>query len=69
MTREEQQIAARLAGVGLFPIRHGDWDSRADVTAEGDVITVVVTDRDGSKREYRAVMQLVGETGGGGDAP
>jgi hypothetical protein len=64
---EIEMIAARLAAVGLFPVAHGDWDSRADVTAEGNVITIVVTDhlRRG-KREYRAVVQLVGESGDGG---
>jgi hypothetical protein len=61
---EAQQIVARLAAASeVFPIKKtDDWDSRADVTAEGDVITVVVTDHLGrAKREYRAVIQCVGE--------
>jgi hypothetical protein len=68
---EAQQITARLAAASeVFPILHGDWDSRAYVTAEGNVLTVVVTDHLGrGKREYRAVVQLVGESGDGGSAP
>ena len=68
---EAEMIAARLAGASeVFRVPHGDWDSRADVTAEGDALTIVVTDRGGqSCREYRAVVQLVGETGDGGGAP
>ncbi|WP_460359034.1 hypothetical protein [Mycobacterium sp. ZZG] len=65
MTTEAHQIAARLAVASeVFPIkRTDDWDSRADVTAEGDVITVVVTDHLGrGKREYRAVIQCVAES-------
>lgn len=65
MTTEAHQIAARIAAASeVFPIQKvDDWDSRADVTAEGDVITIVVTDHLGrAKREYRAVVQLVGET-------
>ncbi|MGB3353295.1 MAG: hypothetical protein WBB00_11025 [Mycobacterium sp.] len=71
MTGEAVLIAARLAAASeVFPIPHGDWDSRADVTAEGDVLTVTVTDHLGrGKREYRAVVELVGETGDGGGAP
>lgn len=63
MTTEAQQIATRLAAASeVFPIRRVDWDSRADATAEGDVITVVVTDHLGrAKREYRAVIQRVAE--------
>lgn len=49
MTGEAARIAARLAAASeVFPIPHGDWNSRADVTAEGDVLTVVVTDRGGA---------------------
>ncbi|BBY61153.1 hypothetical protein [Mycolicibacterium sarraceniae] len=65
MTAEAHQIAARLAAASeVFPIRKpDDWDSRADATAEGDAITIVVTDHLGrAKREYRAVVQLVAET-------
>ena len=64
---EAQQIAARLAAASeVFPIRHGDWASRAFVAAEGDALTVTVTDHLGrGKREYRAVVQLVGESGDG----
>lgn len=62
MTAEAHLIAARLAGASeVFPIRQADdWDSTARVTADGDVITVVVTDHMGrAKREYRAVLQQV----------
>lgn len=74
MTGEAALIAARLAGASeVFPIPHGDWDSRADVTAESDSITVTVTDRTGSKREYRAEVRLVGSVpealAAGGGAP
>jgi hypothetical protein len=64
VTTEAHQIAARLAAASeVFPIKKtDDWESRADVTAEGDVITVVVTDHLGrAKREYRAVIQCVAE--------
>lgn len=64
MTAEAHLIAARLAAASeVFPIkRTGDFDSRADVSAEGDVITIVVTDHLGrAKREYRAVIQCVAE--------
>lgn len=74
MTGEAQLIAARLAAASeVFPIHHGKQASRADVTAEGDVITVVVAEHYGSgKREYRAVVQLVGgvpEAAEAGGAP
>ena len=64
MTAEAHLIAARLAAASaVFPIkRTDDFDSRADVSAEGDVITIVVTDHLGrAKREYRAVIQCVAE--------
>lgn len=64
MTTEAHMIAARLAAASeVFPIkRTDDFDSRADVSAEGDVLTVVVTDHLGrAKREYRAVIQCVAE--------
>jgi hypothetical protein len=64
MTAEAHQIAARLAAASeVFPIKQADgWDSRADASAEGDVLTIVVTDHLGrAKREYRAVIQLVAE--------
>lgn len=64
MTTEAHQIAARLAAASeVFPIKKvADWDSRADVTAEGDVITIVVRDHMGrARREYRAVIQFVAE--------
>lgn len=64
MTTEAHLIAARLAAASeVFPIkRTDDFDSRADVSAEGDVLTVVVTDHLGrAKREYRAVIQCVAE--------
>ncbi len=59
-------IAARLAGASqLFPLPHSDVggkavrDSTVYVEDEGSVIAVCVTDFDGSRREYRAVVQLV----------
>ena len=64
MTAEAHLIAARLAAASeVFPIkRTDDFDSRADVSAEGDVITIAVTDHLGrGKREYRAVIQCVAE--------
>jgi hypothetical protein len=74
MTSETHLIAARLAAASqAFPIHHGDRASRADVTAEGDVITVVVTEHYGrGKREYRAEVRLVGivpEAAEAGGAP
>jgi hypothetical protein len=66
---EAHLIAARLAAASeVFPIeKDSDWDSRADASAEGNVITIVVTDHLGrGKREYRAVVQLVGRLGGDG---
>lgn len=69
MTGEAYLIAARLAAASeVFPIRFGDWDSRADATAEGASITVTVTDRTGAKREYLAELKLIGESGVGGGA-
>ncbi|OBJ85546.1 hypothetical protein A9W97_19410 [Mycobacterium gordonae] len=64
MITEAHQIAANLAAASeVFAIKKtDDWDSRADVTAEGNVITVVVTDHLGrAKREYRAVIQCLAE--------
>lgn len=64
MTTEAHLIAARLAAASeVFPIKKtDDFDSRADVSAEGDVLTIVVTDHMGrAKREYRAVLQCVAE--------
>lgn len=59
-------IAARLTSASLcFPLPHSDVDGRAVrdsvvyVEAEGNVITVCVTDFDCCKREYRAVVELV----------
>lgn len=62
MTGEVHLIAARLAAASeVFPIHHGENASRADVSAEGDAVTVVVTNhRTGAKREYRAEVRLVG---------
>jgi hypothetical protein len=70
MTTESHQIAALLAaGVKRwfpFSIEHADH-AYPDANAEGDVITIVVTDRHGrAKREYRAVIQLVAEDPPGG---
>ncbi|MGP4054291.1 hypothetical protein ACTWP6_05620 [Mycobacterium sp. 4D054] len=63
-TAEAQLIAARLAGASeVFPIKHDDdWDSTARVTAEGDVITVLVRDHMGrATRKYQAVVQQIAE--------
>ncbi|WP_137145083.1 hypothetical protein [Mycolicibacterium sp. CR10] len=62
MTVEARQIAASLAAVSeVFPIKQTDsWASRADAIADGNVLTIVVTDHLGrAQREYRAVIQLV----------
>ncbi|MBB4853764.1 hypothetical protein HNP40_001144 [Mycobacteroides chelonae] len=66
---EAEQIAARLASASqLFPLLHSDVDGRAVrdsvvyVDHDGDVVTVCVTDFDGTKREYRAVVQLASST-------
>ncbi|GAB5904580.1 hypothetical protein OKHIF_26810 [Mycobacteroides chelonae] len=66
---ETELIAARLASASqCFPLPHSDVDGRAVrdsvvyVEAEGNVITVCVTDFDGSKREYRAVVELIPTT-------
>lgn len=63
---EASRIAARLACAPWFPlspsvIREAKVvpDSTAHVESEGDVVTVTVTDADGAKREYRALVQLV----------
>ncbi|EHB53791.1 hypothetical protein MycrhDRAFT_4254 [Mycolicibacterium rhodesiae JS60] len=67
MSTEGHQIAARLAAASeVFPLRRSDdFDSRVDVTAEGDAINIVVTDHLGrAKREYRAVVQLVAASDG-----
>ncbi|BBY48382.1 hypothetical protein MARA_18500 [Mycolicibacterium arabiense] len=64
MTTEAHQIAARLAGASeAFPIEQTDgWDSRASVSAEGDVLSIVVTDRLGrGQRRYRAIIECVAE--------
>lgn len=65
MIDEAQQLASRLAAASeVFPIaRQDDWDATARVTAENDVLTIVVREHMGkATREYRAVLQLVGET-------
>ncbi|SIE28700.1 Uncharacterised protein [Mycobacteroides abscessus subsp. abscessus] len=63
---ELRLIAARLAAASqLFPLPHSDVDGRAvrdstvHVEGAGDSLSICVTDHDGSKREYRAVVQLV----------
>lgn len=63
---EADLIASRLATASqCFPLPHSDVDGCAVrdsvvyVEAEGNVITVCVTDYDGTKREYRALVQLV----------
>ncbi|MBV5244332.1 hypothetical protein KUF57_12385 [Mycolicibacterium sp. PAM1] len=65
MTNEAHLLAARLAAASeVFPIvKVDDWDSTARVTADGDTITIVVTDHMGrAPRAYRAVVQPVAET-------
>lgn len=62
MTAEAHQVAARLAAASeVFPIAQADgWDARAYVSAEGDVLTIAVTEHLGrARREYRAVIQQV----------
>lgn len=59
---ESHLLAARLAAASeVFPItKADDWDSTARVSAEGDVITVVVREHMGrATRVYRAVLQPV----------
>ncbi len=63
---EAARIAARLASSPWFPLPSSDSgdgravpDSTVHVEAEGDVVTVTVTDADGAKREYRAQVQPV----------
>ncbi|RIU38543.1 hypothetical protein D2E83_16135 [Mycobacteroides abscessus] len=58
-------ITTRLAAASqCFPLPHSDVDgiavrdSTVYVEADGNVITVCVTDYDGSKREYRANVRL-----------
>jgi hypothetical protein len=62
---EAHALATRLATASeVFPLkRTGDFDSIAIASAEGNVVTVVVTDhKSRAKREYRATIQLVAET-------
>jgi hypothetical protein len=71
VTTESHQIAALFVALLAndpfgFPISIRDADGRifrhGDASAEGDVLTIVVTDLRGrAKREYRAVVQLVAE--------
>lgn len=71
MTTESHQIAAFFAAVLArdpfgCPIPIRDSDGRifrhGDGSAEGDILTIVVTDPVGrAKREYRALFQLVAE--------
>ncbi|MDO3202126.1 hypothetical protein [Mycobacteroides abscessus] len=76
MSIEAYRIAARLAqepwvSLSASVIRDGKVvpNSTASVEAEGDVITVTVTDADGAKREYRAHVQLVGTSSAMPTAP
>lgn len=74
MTAEEHIIAARLAASPWFPIGGGTTvrdgqpiavsPSTGYVELDGDAVNITVTDPGGTKREYRAVVQLVA-----GDAP
>lgn len=69
MTTESQTIAARLAASPWFPVGGGVFtrdgqrvavrESQARIEADGDAVTITVTDPDGTRREYRAVVQLV----------
>lgn len=63
---EASLVAARLAAASqLFPLPHSDVDGRAvrdstvHVESEGYSLAITVTDHDGVKREYCAVLQLV----------
>lgn len=66
---EANKIAARLAAASqLFPLPHSPVggkavrDSTVVVEADGAAIAATVTDYDGRKREYRAVVQLVSDS-------
>jgi hypothetical protein len=69
MTTESRQIAALFARIGDpfgFVLGPRDADGeilrQGDVSVEGDVITIVVTDRFGrAKCEYSAAVHLVAE--------
>lgn len=70
MTFQANQIAARLAAASqLFPLPHSPVDGKAVrdstvvVEADGATLAATVTDHDGHKREYRAVVQLVSDNG------
>jgi hypothetical protein len=68
VTSESHQIAAllvaQLSDPFGFSIKSADGrrSRHGATTAEGDVLTIVVTDHNGrAKREYRAAIQLVAE--------
>lgn len=70
MIGEADRIAARLAAASqLFPLPHNlvggkaVRDSTVIVEVDGAAIAATVTDHDGHKREYRAVVQLVSDSG------
>lgn len=63
---EANRIAARLASTSQrFPLPHNDVDGRSIrdstvyVESADAVLSICVTDYDGTRREYRAVVQLV----------
>lgn len=69
MTSQANRLAARLAAASqLFPLPHSPVggkavrDSTVVVEADGTAIDATVTDHDGRKREYRAVVQLVSDS-------
>lgn len=68
---EAHLIADRLASASeVFPLTRPDaFPSRVDVTSEGDALNVTVSERDGSIREYHAVVQLIGSTSAVADPP
>lgn len=69
MTAETHAIARRLAAAPWFPLSGGTVlrdgrpvavrESQAHIEVEGDTVTITVTDPDGTKREYRAVVRPV----------
>lgn len=61
---EPELIAARLASAPWFPLSAPDGpiavrDSVAHVEVDGSTVNICVTDAAGTKREYRARIELV----------
>lgn len=60
---EAHVIAGHLAASTRFPIPvDGVRDSCAHVEADGNTVTICVTDHDGTKREYQAQVVLVSDS-------